>query len=181
MRINVVNMPETALKIGRFTTEFRPVEDRLCLIGEPRDKARSTTAIWLTQRLLKQLIPELIKAVDAPQYRGSEHANALHSFAQSAAQDAVHPPETPIARPNSNAYVLPETVNISHHGNALELRFVDHQHNLIALPLPSVMIRQWLCVLLRCYQIALWPTTPFPPWVDPADASTRAKPSLAIH
>lgn len=178
MTISVVNMPETVLKIGRFTTEFRPIEDRLCLIGEPRDKGRDTIAIWLTQRLLRQLIPELTKAVDAPQYSGSEHANTLHRFAQSAAQNAIQATEKPVARPNSNAYVLPETVNITRRGNAVELRFVDHQHNLIALPLPNTMIRQWLSVLLRCYQIAHWPTTPFPSWVD---ASTSAKQSQVIH
>ncbi|POP52653.1 hypothetical protein [Zhongshania marina] len=180
MRTTVVNMPETAIQLGRFRTEYDPVEDRLRLIGEPIEKDRNTVSIWLTMRLTARLVPHLAKAVHGPKFRASEHPSALHSFAQSAASSAIQPTTAPIAPAQSGVHFLPESLNITTRNNTLVVDFIDQQQNRIQLPLPNLMIRQWLSILLASFKKANWPLNCFPEWIDP-NKITASGNTKAIH
>lgn len=181
MRTTVVNMPETAIQLGRFRTEYNPVEDRLRLTGEPLDKNRNTVSIWLTMRLISRLVPHLAKAVNGPKFIASNHPSALHSFAQTAATSAMQATTTPIAPAQSGTHFLPETINISNRNNTLIIDFIDKHQNIIQLPLPSLMIRQWLSVLLTNFKKANWPLNCFPDWTDPSKNKAVADSIKAIH
>lgn len=181
MRTTVVNMPETAIQLGRFCTEYDPVEDRLRLIGEPVDKARNSVSVWLTMRLMALLIPQLANAVHGPKFSASKQASELHSFAQSAATTAMQASSAPIAPAPTGIHFLPETLNIATRNNTLVVNFVDQHQNVIQLPLPSLMIRQWLNVLLANFKKANWPINCFPEWIDPNKTTLTKDGSKSLH
>ena len=85
------------INLERITTEYVEVEDRIRLAGESEDN--QTIVLWLTQRLLTQIISHLLGLIEkqspTPGEKGAPTSSLLQGFAQQAAE-AELAPEQPV-------------------------------------------------------------------------------------
>ena len=94
------------IHLQRITTEYVDTEDRIRLSGDVEGDV--SIVLWLTQRLLAQLITHLLnliekKSLDVTTIDSANQAPAsslMQGFAQQAAQ-AELAPEVPVQAPNS--------------------------------------------------------------------------------
>ena len=95
--------------LERVTTRYSVKQDRICLAGEL--PGGSPVVLWLTQRLLRRLLPPLL--VWLQEQGGAAHAvmgqalyaDALQGFAQQAARAQLQP-QAPVQVPEGEYLVL---------------------------------------------------------------------------
>lgn len=159
----------------RITTEYVAIEDRLRLTGAIADD--QTVVLWLTQKLLNLLIPQLTGWLEQ---QGGAGGEALQEFAQQAAEASL-PLEAAVqsAAPETTALVV--TVDIATHAEGAVLIFKTEDNTpLASLPLIFEALRQWLGIVRNQYLIGGWPTTAWPTWMDEVQVAPAAQPK-ALH
>ena len=163
-------------QLNRVTTEYTPTEDRIRLSGETADG--QTFVLWLTQRLLNLLVPQLARWLEHHEAGG---ADLFQEFAQQAAESALTAePAVRATAPVSAWCVI--TVDIATGPNGVTLTFKsDGETERVALPPTSTALRQWLAIARGQYLAAGWPTTVWPAWMDEARAPSSAHASAALH
>lgn len=165
-------------QLHRVTTEYVPVEDRIRLSGETADDR--TFVLWLTQRLLNLLVPQLTRWLEHHDAAASG-ADLFQEFAQQAAESSLTAePAVQAAAPASAWCVV--TVDIATGPDGATLVFKSEgEIELVALPLTAMALRQWLAILRGQYLAAAWPTTAWPAWMNEAGAPSAGAPLTALH
>ena len=175
--------------LQRITTEYVPLEDRIRLTGESEDNA--VIVLWLTQRLLSQVIGHLLKLIDkqspalAKSGESTAHSNSLlQGFAQQAAE-AELAPEAPVSTDTSSESWLVQEVDIalSPEGTLVLVLKRDtgpvtdqNEAGVARLTVESTQQRQWLGIVHAQWQRAGWPLALWPTWMDEAPVSNDSKP-----
>ncbi|MBT5907047.1 MAG: hypothetical protein HOH23_05130, partial [Gammaproteobacteria bacterium] len=98
------------INLERITTEYVEVEDRIRLTGESEDN--QTIVLWLTQRLLTQIISHLLGLIEkqspTPGEKGAPTSSLLQGFAQQAAEAELAPEQPVRAVSSSISWLIPE-------------------------------------------------------------------------
>lgn len=173
------------MELKRVTTEMDESEDRLRLVGEV--ESGEPVVFWLTQRLLKRMLPHLFswlqpsssasRASPVPDY----HTDAVQSFAQQVAV-AELPLQTPVlAQPQpKGSRLLVDSVDITRTPDVIALTFksVDHQAVLLLAQQP---LRQWLAILHEQCRTADWAMDVWPEWIMQSVPTTTRQIRATVH
>ena len=154
--------------LERVTTRYSVAQDRICLAGQL--PGGSPVVLWLTQRLLRRLLPPLL--VWLQEQGGAAHAvmgqalyaDALQGFAQQAARAQLQP-QAPVQVPEGSLSCLVERVDMGRSPEAVRLVFRDAQGVVAAMVLHPQPLRQWLSILFDAWQQAEWPLEVWPDWL----------------
>lgn len=161
------------LILQKITTEYVDTEDRIRLLAETAN--HEPVVLWLTQRLLRRLVPRLI---DWLQGKADDPLNAgvRQSFAQQVAQAQLKPVspvqlkpvETGPANdpPPQHHESLVTSVHCEWSPKHMVLRFDGQQTVKASLRLESIPLRQWLGILHRMYVKAEWEQGFWPEWIQ---------------
>jgi hypothetical protein len=167
--------------LTRITTRYVAHEDRVRLAGELAGAGEVT--VWLTFRLLNQLLPRLLSGLEqqrAHLSRGEAlRGEILQGFAQRKAM-AEMTPSTPVRVGNNAATWLAEAVVISRSANGVTLIFRAGDGQEVLLPLKGEALRQWLAIVYRAYGDAAWPGAFWPAWLVES-AQPTAPSGLTVH
>ena len=154
--------------LERVTTRYSVAQDRICLAGEL--PGGSPVVLWLTQRLLRRLLPPLLAWLQeqggaAYTVMGSAlYADALQGFAQQAARAQLQP-QAPVQVPEGSLSCLVEGVDMGRSPEAVRLVFRDAQGVVAAMVLQPQPLRQWLSILFDAWRQAEWPLEVWPDWL----------------
>ena len=154
--------------LERVTTRYSVKQDRICLAGEL--PGGSPVVLWLTQRLLRRLLPPLLawlqeQGVAAHAVMGQAlYADALQGFAQQAARAQLQP-QAPVQVSEGAPACLVEGVDMSRSPEAVHLLFRDAQGAVAAMVLQPQPLRQWLGIVFDAWQQAEWPLEVWPDWL----------------
>lgn len=174
----------------RFTTRYVASEDRLCLLGRSRDEGEEavTHCVWLTARLLRQLVPQLLKGLAPMQAADPVRQAAVQGFAQQAAraaQPAVPPVELPPATSSARSLEwLATVVSLRRSPQGVELtlaRDAGEDAPAVLLALRPALQRQWLNVLYDQWRRAEWPLDIWPAWMAGGGHPPQRTCSVAVH
>ena len=161
--------------LQKFTTEFIPEEDRLRLSGEV--EGGQQVVLWLTQRLLRRLVPHLCAWLEKQPVPGVSGARVpamavereqVHHIAQQAAQGALQAQkQAPVQAPpdafNGLVQIVKlETVDARLH---LVLRVEQERAQEFSVAFAPTGLRQWLGIVYRHYESAQWPLEIWPQWM----------------
>lgn len=161
--------------IKRFTTEYVADEDRMRLSVEFEDG--SVRVLWLTRRLLDQLVARLVTQVDtAPLPGGAVQSNSTklqvqQKFNQQAAVASItqqKPVRATTPEQQAGPPALVTVVDMRTRKTVLHLDFKSGETLLAPIAFRKNALRQWLGVLYSRYQGAGWTGTAWPDWIKPA-------------
>ncbi len=177
------------INLQRITTQYVEAEDRIRLSGE--DEQGQTIVLWLTQRLLAQVISHLLALIEKQSptlsKRGDAEAPAsslMQGFAQQAAEAELRP-EQPVEAVSSSQVWLVQEVDIalSPEGTLVlvfkqEIGVVAQQgdERMATLTVEAKQLRQWLSIVHAQWQRAGWPPALWPTWMDETPTSENSTP-----
>lgn len=162
--------------LQRITTEYIATEDRIRLAGETDEDA--PLVVWLTQRLLKRLLPPLLRWLKQGE-AGRQHADILRAFAQQAAK-AEQLPQPPVRPGADSAAWVAQSVDVATAPHLLELTFRAGEAG-IRLPMDATLLRQWLAILYEADRQAEWALPQWPGWVRDGTEPTTSGPATILH
>lgn len=158
--------------LARITTRYSPGQDRVCLAGALPDG--SPVLLWLTQRLLRRLLPHLtawLEGLDVSQAVAGTagraqtlYAEAVQGFALQAAR-AQLTPQVPVQVVEDGPACLVRSVDVQATPHAMKLVFSGSQGAVAAMELPAQLLRQWLAIVHDAWRVADWPLDPWPAWL----------------
>lgn len=177
--------------LARVTTRYSPAQDRVGLAGALPDG--SPLLLWLTQRLLRRMLPPLTAWLEGrgarPEQTGSVadesavqalYADALQGFAQEAAQAHLMP-QAPVQVPENAPACLVQVVDVVVTPQALRLVFGDAQGAVATMELQAQPLRQWLGILYNAWCQADWPTDLWPVWLQESPLARQAPAPAVVH
>lgn len=165
--------------LQRITTQYIQSEDRMKLSGEAEDK--QLIVLWLTQRILKQILAHLLDIVEksAPELAKTSQASApaknlVQEFAQQSARAKLRP-EPPV-QATSNSCLVNEVQISLDSDKALLLTFkgnslTEAMEDSFTLSLSPTRLRQWLGIVYSNWRRAEWEQSIWPTWMEDAPAT----------
>jgi hypothetical protein len=151
----------------RITVKYFEAEDRIRLAGETQQGG--VVVIWITRRLLDRLLSKLAGILEnaTAQALGADpvRADAVHRFAQHAAQIAAVP-QPPVRPQDEDVQWLARSVDILFAKGEVRLSFRGDDTQLAELDFVEGKLRQFLNILLQMYRTADWPLTAWPTWAS---------------
>ena len=147
--------------LKRIATDYIAIEDRIRIRGEVGES--EMLAVWLTQRILRGLVPILVKRLEGLT-RTSAQPEIVQSYMQQAAKAALQPQPAMKVEPDGETW-LPSTVEISQSETAVRFTFRRTDGESAQLILNSDQVRQWLSVLHRTWGKTGWPADVWPAWI----------------
>lgn len=176
--------------LQKFTTEFLPEEDRLRLSGELENG--QPVVLWLTQRLLRRLVPHLCAWLEKqpvpgasaarPQVVAQERVQIQH-IAQQAAQGALQAhKQEPVHAPPDAFNGLVQIVKLENSEGRLHLVLRVEQVPAVEyrVGFAPVGLRQWLGIVYRHYETAQWPLEIWPQWMALRATPGQDQPMSAV-
>ncbi len=179
------------MQLTRVTTRFVEPEDRFLISADSSD---GVVNLWLTQRLLKRLLPYLIEWVGAhasppasePTTETAAPATASADDAGSVMQQAKRQlvaqhrkPVTQVSADTAVLSTLVQTLKFQPRGDVLQLIF-ELPDDEAVLPLQEEQARIWLGVLYRHWLQAQWPDI-WPDWIKQAYRMQPKSPASLVH
>jgi len=174
------------INLQRITTAYVDTQDRIRISGEADNG--DTIVLWLTQRLLSQVISHLLNLIEKQSLdvSGSDAtASSLRQgFEQQLAQSELAA-EAPVQTVETaqSWLVLEVDIALSPEGTLVlvfkrESEKVTQQEDAgkATLTIEAKQLRQWLGIVHAQWQSAGWPVTLWPTWMDEQTASGTAKP-----
>lgn len=163
--------------LHRITTDYDEAEDRIKLVGQYRpDKL---AVIWLTQRLLRRLVPVLLERLQTAQPVGqSIAASVVQEFAQQAARAQMQPLPSLQAPADAEAWLV-KSIDIGNRQNGLQLVFKGANGEQATLKLEGQFLRHWLNILYDVCRKAGWPLNIWPDWMR--ESSQAPKKQVVKH
>ena len=182
--MNTVTCESNAPEITRATLAYHQIEDRLSLTCAFQDS--ELILLWLTARLINQLVPHLCKIVAQVPELSKDLTDLTSNGAAVAAAITDQVAEAGLSDANrteltSDAEVVAGEGCISWVVTSIEImqspmlvqlvfRHNHENHRQVSLSLEHTLLVQWLHGLRRCYVQAGWPMeswqTPISPSLD---------------
>ena len=176
MGIETAGVGNEMIVLERITCEYIESEDRIRMSGEVA--SARPLVIWLTQRLLKRLIPMLIPLLEDKQ-TDPHRAEAMQVFAQQAAKAQLKP-QVPVQAQTAEAAWVASSVDIATTAQTVTLIFHALDGQKASFVMQAQPLRQWLDILHRLYVMAEWSQDVWPEWVK-GSALTVQERSAALH
>ncbi|WP_426116489.1 hypothetical protein [Pseudomonas sp. DSP3-2-2] len=172
------------MDLKRITTEMHELEDRLQVVGEL--ESGGPVVFWLTQRLVKRLVPHLLSwlhpaamganaAAPVPDY----HTDAIQSFAQQAAI-AQLPEQPPVQAAQQDSKWLIDAIDVVRTPEivALTFKFGEQKATLLMAQQP---LRQWLAILHDQCRKGEWTLDIWPDWIIDSAPSESQQVRATVH
>lgn len=158
------------VKLESVTTEYIDIEDRVRLTGTEGGKA-VPMVLWLSQRLLQRLLPQLFKWLD--QYHAGLQQRTQARQVQVQQRVTTEPPsQTLVLTASMNMNWMVTSINLSFNASAVQLTFKGSNEESAVLVMNAELLRKWLVILQLAYRKAEWPTTDWPKWIT-GDAAVK--------
>lgn len=147
------------MELCRLNITYNFIEDRVRLVGQ--SAKGEVVILWLTQRLLNRLLPELDR-------RARNHRASRRIYASKALAQAFHDANTQLPSVSdrmqlATANALPDmpawrvdAVKLCQGTQQLELVFLCGGVSVAVIFFDWMMLGQWLDLLQRTYQFAGW-------------------------
>ncbi|MYM35557.1 hypothetical protein GTP38_14570 [Duganella sp. FT94W] len=161
------------VRLQRLTTEYDAAQDRIRLSG--LDAERRPHLIWLTRRLLRLLVPALVRWLE--QHDGVVQAAVVQSFAQEVARAGIVP-QTAVNAASGPAW-LAQAVDLGRAGDLLSLSLRDGAGATVTVMLSARQLRQWLSMLQHGAVQGDWDLAEWPAWMSPELAAPEG--STVLH
>jgi hypothetical protein len=155
---------ERPFAVQTFTARYDPVEDRICLSAVDADGAKQ--AIYLTRRLMDQIIPVVVKHLEEKTPKG-----VPADLAQSMTQERVRQvrqaetPAPPVQLDVETPRWLCTTIQLKKQPAGLALTMTGHKDCKAQLPLADPHLRTVLDIFRSSYAKAGWDLRVFPDWL----------------
>jgi hypothetical protein len=164
--------------LTKITTQYQPVEDRLCLCG--LDQLGHTHMIWITRRFANEMVKLLFRCLDDS---ASAAAPVASSIAKTTRQLAAKArlTQTPDVTPSDPAASwLAVVLQLQTRSDQVRLVFSDQNDRQAQVDIGRVHLHQWLSIIYANYLRAGWSGDFWPDWF--ADAELPAPPPTAsVH
>lgn len=165
------------IPLQRLTTVYSPPEDRIRISAE--DAKGRVVVLWLTQRLLKRLLPALIEWHE--QRMGHRlGAEVRQSFAQISAVSRLKP-QPPVVAPRQIEAGAIESIDLVRGANELRLVFKTRRFEPAELVFGEVTLRQWLDIVYQACVEAEWKDVPWPAWLQETRREGQSAAGKIIH
>ena len=172
------------IHLQRITTEYVDTEDRIRLSGEAEEN--ETIVLWLTQRLLSQVISHLLRLIEKQSLNlaNTDSSSLMQGFEQQLAQAQLAPGLPVQTTATAQSWLILEVdISLSPEGTLVLVfkRGTDSAALLegagkATLTIEAKQLRQWLGIVHAQWQQAGWPLTLWPTWMDEQSPSDTAKP-----
>jgi hypothetical protein len=172
------------IHLKRITTEYVDTEDRIRLSGEA--EKNETIVLWLTQRLLSQVISHLLRLIEKQSLNlaNTDSSSLMLGFEQQLAQAQLAPGLPVQTTATAQSWLILEVdISLSPEGTLVLVfkRGTDNAALLegagkATLTIEAKQLRQWLGIVHAQWQQAGWPLTLWPTWMDEQSPSDTAKP-----
>ncbi|MCR9140229.1 MAG: hypothetical protein NXI27_29905 [Alphaproteobacteria bacterium] len=159
--------------IRKFTAVFDVDEDRVRL--ETIDRDSMTQVIYVTRRLLDQLVPVLAENLVKTGTSGPSNS-LVQEFAQACVRNnRPHMAgQAPVCTRRDAPKWLAKALRVSARDGGLLLTFRDNKQRAAQMPLMWEDIRSLLDILLVVYQRGSWTTSVFPDWIRPKSPQAQS-------
>lgn len=173
--------------LERVTTRFYAVEDRIGISGE---LSQGQIMLWLTQRMLRRLLPVLVDWLatydpmeDLVLPSSDLYVDLLQGFAQQVARKQLEqmPPVPPVSGCVTTPEHLVSSVQVERSAQCVRMVFSSEQAPVAQMVLVPQSLRQWLNILFDAWQHAAWPAELWPAWMRGGGAFAVNTPSIQIH
>lgn len=178
-----------AVTLKRVTLNFSEQEDRVRLVGER--SGQGVEVLWLSQRLLRRLVPALLRWLDEQVGVAGRVASSagttvarkaslprpevLNEFAQQSARAQLK--AEPAVKPGEDCTSwLVISLNLTMGTEALRVTFCGAGQERAAIELQIRQLRQWLNILYDVWRRAEWSMDVWPDWMElktPSSAGTQ--------
>ena len=173
------------MELQKLTTYYHKHQDRLCIDGQNAEG--EIIRLWLTYRLLRQLIPALLNLV-TPAADTNEKSATLAEWALTNARAKQKPAKAVTPPPTSAAPGVGTTSPPSWLISAIALKKspkravmvfrISANKAVATIAFTPEHLRQWLSIVFRLWNSAGWPTNEWPNWVK--DTAKSAAPEGAV-
>ena len=156
--------------IQTFTARYDAIEDRICLNAV--DASGSKQAIYLTRRLMDQIIPVLAKHLEEKTPKGVP-ADVVQSMTQERVRQArkAELPAEPIQADLETPRWLCTTIQMSKQPAGLAVTLTGDAACKAQIPLADPHLRTVLDIFCNSYAKAGWDMRVFPDWLGPEQAA----------
>lgn len=169
--------------LHKFTTQYVDLEDRILIAGATPDG--ETLSLWLTHRLLAQLVPALCHCIErhssagqlsadlpATVARPAHQQQVIQEFEQQAANSNLKPAERVTVTQTSPVLLIDEaTVELHSAGVNVQLGCTP-QNQTVYLAFQPETLRQWMGILFNAYCNSRWTKEFWPNWLKAPTSNT---------
>jgi hypothetical protein len=163
-----------ANELQRMSTAYSETEDRVRLAGELAEG--DPVVIWLSQRLLRRLLPALLQWLEQPAST-LPRQDVLQGFAQQAARAGLAQ-QAPVEPASASQSWMALEVDVRRSPQLLVMAFRGGPGQQASLALDPVALRQWLNIVHDTFKLAEWSLDGWPEWVR--DSAQTGPPASAI-
>lgn len=157
---------ERPFAVQTFTARYDPIEDRICLNAV--DASGAKQAIYLTRRLMDQIIPVVAKHLEEKTPKGVP-ADVVQSMTQERVRQArkAEPPAEPVQADLETPRWLCTTIQMQKQPAGLAVIFTGDAACKAQIPLADPHLRTVLDIFRNSYAKAGWDLRAFPDWLGP--------------
>jgi hypothetical protein len=161
---------ERTFAVHAFTARYDPIEDRICLNAVDATGAKQT--IYLTRRLLDQIIPVMAKHLEEKTPKGVP-ADVVQSMTQERVRQArkAEPPAEPVRADLETPRWLCATIQMNKQPSGLAVTLTGEAACKAEIPLADPNLRTVLDIFRNTYAKAGWDMRAFPDWLGPEQAA----------
>jgi hypothetical protein len=161
---------ERPLVVQTFTARYDPIEDRICL--NAGDASGTKQAIYLTRRLMDQIIPVVAKHLEEKTPKGVP-TDVVQSMTQERARQArkAEPPAQAVQADLETPRWLCTTIQVQKQPAGLAVTLTGDADFTAQIPLADPHLRTVLDIFRNSYVKAGWDLRAFPDWLGPEQAA----------
>ena len=161
---------ERPFAVQTFTARYDPIEDRICLNAV--DAAGAKQAIYLTRRLIDQIIPVVAKHLEEKTPKGVP-ADVVQSMTQERVRQArkAEPPAEPVQADLETPRWLCTTMQVQKQPAGLAVTLTGEAACKAQIPLADLHLRAVLDIFRNTYAKAGWDMRAFPEWLGSEQAA----------
>ena len=163
-------VPSPTFSIQTFTARYDASEDRICLNAV--DASGAKQAIYLTRRLMDQIIPVVVKHLEEKTPKGVP-ADVVQSMTQERVRQArkAEAPAQPVQADREAPRWLCTTIQMQKQPAGLVVTLSGDAAYRAQIPLADTHLRTVLDIFCNSYAKAGWERRVFPDWLGPEQAA----------
>ena len=161
---------ERLFAVQTLTARYDPIEDRICLNAV--DASGAKQAIYLTRRLMDQIIPIVAKHLEEKTPKGVP-SDVVQSMTQERVRQArkAEPPAEPVQTDLETPRWLCTTIQMSKQPAGIALNLTGDAACKVQIPLADPHLRTVLDIFRNSYAKAGWDLSVFPEWLGSEQAT----------